>query len=771
MTKRILNILLLISALLGTGTIAFGQQASPLTNLDFTIVGVGIGVSPDYQAVPKGINSQVLTQLSVGDVDVAEILKLLPQDYTVRADLSGPAFQTPIHLVTKPGKPFDVPTLAILGKYTLNNIRLCDGSGKTLLGAIPQAVAIESIPDPIVTSVTTHQLTTQEMQQLGVTFDSSNFTAYTFTAGIATSSGQVPITLPVIIPNSQIVVNPEDIPSPSQIGIVPPAVQVLPPDVPEQVVPQNMVIQPFMMTVDEKDPSGGSIQLPPIPGVVVIPGNIGFLHQFFSALVMVSNGANIQSGLTIKDVTATIKVPTGADLIAGTDETPGDDPIRMAKGANGFFARTLTVFNAGPDGKSGTTDDISFMHPTESGQADFTVEGLREGTHQLNFDIKATLEGLPIGPITITGKATGAVLVRNPDFTLTFGHPQTVRSGEEYDLFITVTNTSKATANLVSIYLDPRALSGSAFVTSETPDKQIDTILPGSSATVRYRLKSQKNGAVTATAFESDDVKGRFILRSGVGEKGIPLSPDSLVLPYTGSLPQDLINSAVGLLGQAWSVATAPTGALSSDILPIGKQIITNRANDLSEAGLRVLIGEQTVKAVEALAFDLYGSDVANRGLDDLRRRSTQGLNLNNALAAVFSAETDSKGEIQFQADYADLVTYRPGHVSVITSEAPVRVKVTDAGNSRVGGLVASEAFREIPYGDQLRWSSECGVQSSECTAAAWSTFSLLTKIESASYRVDLKAEADAVFDLGVVLPDASGTLTQVRFIDVSLRA
>ena len=87
---RIVSVVLLSLSLVGT---SYAQQTSaPLTNLDFTIVGVGIGVSPDYQAVPKGINSQVLTALSVGDVDVNEIIKLLPQDYTVRAELTGPAF-------------------------------------------------------------------------------------------------------------------------------------------------------------------------------------------------------------------------------------------------------------------------------------------------------------------------------------------------------------------------------------------------------------------------------------------------------------------------------------------------------------------------------------------------------------------------------------------------------------------------------------------------------------------------------------------------------
>ncbi len=127
-----------------------------------------------------------------------------------------------------------------------------------------------------------------------MTVDSSNYTAYEFTAGIATTSGQVPISLPVVIPGSQKIVNPEDLPSPSQIGVVPPPVQVLPPDVPEKVVLQNMVIQPFLMQVEDQE-GVADIQLPPIPGVVVIPGNIGFLHQFFSALVLVSNGAGPQS--------------------------------------------------------------------------------------------------------------------------------------------------------------------------------------------------------------------------------------------------------------------------------------------------------------------------------------------------------------------------------------------------------------------------------------------------------------------------------------------
>lgn len=142
---------------------------------------------------------------------------------------------------------------------------------------------------------------------------------------------------------------------------------------PEAKLPDNMALEGFTMTADDKSAGDPTVKamLPPIPGVVMIPGNIGFLHQYFSALVMVTNGAPGTSGLIVKDLKAKIVLPSGDDQDPGTDETPGDDPLRMAKGASGFFPRITDVMNAGSDGKIGTTDDISRLYPAASGQADF----------------------------------------------------------------------------------------------------------------------------------------------------------------------------------------------------------------------------------------------------------------------------------------------------------------------------------------------------------------------------------------------------------------
>lgn len=100
----------------------------PLTTLDYHVVGIGLQAGPEYQAVPKGLATQVVTGIDAQGFDIAGIIAQLPKDYRVKAELTGPAFATPKTLETLPGRPFDIPTLALLGKHTLNNIRLVDGS-------------------------------------------------------------------------------------------------------------------------------------------------------------------------------------------------------------------------------------------------------------------------------------------------------------------------------------------------------------------------------------------------------------------------------------------------------------------------------------------------------------------------------------------------------------------------------------------------------------------------------------------------------------------
>jgi hypothetical protein len=320
---------------------------------------------------------------------------MLPKDFKVVGDFSGPAYTTPLTLTTTPGMPFDLPTLPILGKYSLSNIRLTDGQGNALFAAVPQVVTVESITDPLITSVTTRQLSLDEIRDRGISFDSTNFTAYEFTGGVGLTSNQMPIIFPVLIPNTTTNL-PDKQPPPEALGLQAPEFN-------KSFLPDNVNITGLLMERLNEDDSG--VPLPPIPGIIIIPNNIGFLHQYFSALLMVTNGAPAQSSLVVKNLSATITLPSGEDQVPGTDANPGDDPLRMARVTLGYFPRTMAVMNAGADGKYGTGDDVSLINPNESAEADFTIEGLKEGTHKIDFVINATLEGLPVGPIAIVGKA------------------------------------------------------------------------------------------------------------------------------------------------------------------------------------------------------------------------------------------------------------------------------------------------------------------------------------------------------------------------------
>src|SRR5207249_10256338 len=136
--------------------------------------------------------------------------------------------------------------------------------------------------------------------------------------------------------------------------------------------------------------------------------------------------------------------------------------------------RNQPVSQPGPDGKLGTADDLLYVAPGQSGDAEFLVEGRLEGTHQVQIKISGTLDGLPIGPVRISGSANGVVEVRNPTFALTLSHPATVTAGEEYDFNVIVTNTSQTPANFVNLSLLPRSISGAVLLSNETERKSVE---------------------------------------------------------------------------------------------------------------------------------------------------------------------------------------------------------------------------------------------------------------------------------------------------------
>ena len=248
----------------------------------------------------------------------------------------------------------------------------------------------------------------------------------------------------------------------------------------------------------DDDGSNLKLSIPPIPALMVIPGNIGYLNQFFSVQIFTENGAPLGSGLSVKNLMAQLNLPPGPDGILSTNySVPGDDPLRFARvGPNAQITNTLPILGPAPD-------RVGRFNPGESGSAEFLVEGLQEGLQVMNLSLTADLDGLAAGTVKIVGQAAGSVLVRNPKFSLSFSHPKTIRSGEPYTAYVTVLNTGGSDANLVSVTLRGASISGGLLQSPEVV--QLGTLAAGQSATAAFRVLAQRTGSVKFSNLTTGD--------------------------------------------------------------------------------------------------------------------------------------------------------------------------------------------------------------------------------------------------------------------------
>ena len=238
------------------------------------------------------------------------------------------------------------------------------------LDVSPSRVPLKVIDQILVTSVRTRALTLDEIRARGVDLSSAD---------------ELPRLLVRDRPEARVAGRPDrdaggvrprgprGAPAP-RAAAGPPA-QSAPPLAPT-IVP--MLLQPE----EEAGPGAGpppKLELPggggafSIPALLVIPGDVGYLKQFFSAQLFVANGAPVGSGLVVRDVTGTINLPLGPDGVRGRDpdnctdpkkpETClNDDPLSLPDlvrdGEPVPHPETLPVAQVGPDGAPGTADDV-----------------------------------------------------------------------------------------------------------------------------------------------------------------------------------------------------------------------------------------------------------------------------------------------------------------------------------------------------------------------------------------------------------------------------
>ncbi|RLA51345.1 MAG: hypothetical protein DRR42_10630, partial [Gammaproteobacteria bacterium] len=688
----------------------------------------------------------------------------------LKAEIRGPAYgQEVVTVSTRPNQPFEFQPFRAPGEYTISNVRLEDDDGNIILerDATLPPVTITVIDQIIVSQVVTRPLTLDEINNLGIVIDEDNFQILNFAFALTLESDPVAIDLPVMVPigfnGVSGVQQPESLRSFAAREF-------------KKLSIPNMSIQGFTLAPPpEAEPN--EIVLPQISGVIIIPGDIAYLNQFFSVYLQTSNLGPEGSGLNVINAKAKIVLPVGDDEIAET----GDDPLRMAETEIGGIQTELPLAD-----ESG----VDIIQPQGTNSAQFLVEGLREGTHKVNFEITGDLEVPSLDePVPLSGGAVGVLEVKNPTFDLVLSHPDVVREGEPYSMFVTVTNTSTSPANLFSLSLNTRSLTGTRLRDGESETRTIETLAARQSETFEYKLVARTTGKVGGTVFLADEgINGSFILTTGVGDTGIPLSPSTLLLPnttrYLPSSP-DLVFAAVRMLGQAYSAAVAPYGSLPGDIKRMSEEFVFTKGANLAMSGIHTAFGQSHARTAIDTVMDYFGSDYlrtaeiieedpddpleAARLRDDieafdiLRRKSDAGHNLTDVLGQLLLPNIQDVGLSAFLLNWAEIYASKPAHLSFgISSQGPpVAIAIVDQlGNVTGANSPSSEIRREIGFGDIFDLSS----------GSTSDVFGLVAAAQSDSYTLQFLSPESTDLEITAVIPE-NGVMIHIVYPSIAVSA
>jgi len=312
--------------------------AAPLITLQYHITSTSLQVTPTTLVVPKGIPGSVLVSvLSGGSTNTPAAVQLSTGAY-VQAILKGPAFPQPYVVSGPPNQPLILPPINLVGSYELDNIQLVDAvTGAVRMEGSPASVPVQVFANVLVSQVTSTPLTLDQIQQLGIDIDQQDFSAIQFDISFTVNGETIPISLPVVSP--RFTQSTELIPADqlqAQLAVAAAINQQLSTTVhlpPQLSLPQlNFQVQGINFQPVDQDGNGLSLQLPPIPAIMVIPGNIGFLDQFFSVQIFTQNGSPQGSGLVVSNCQAMLNLPVGPSGIPVTNvDYPGDAPLTYAR--------------------------------------------------------------------------------------------------------------------------------------------------------------------------------------------------------------------------------------------------------------------------------------------------------------------------------------------------------------------------------------------------------------------------------------------------------
>ena len=595
-----------------------------------------------------------------------------------------------------PGGTFQLPAFSREGDYELAAIRLVDAaSGGIVAPADPPAAELH-VRRVVVAQLDVAPLSLADLAARGISLSQQNYQAFNFRLGLLFGTQEVQLELPVVFDGSG-TVSPLARPSVPLDGLPRETVHLV-----ERWSPPFLV--PFRLEVPASEArelgieEDAEVAQMPLLGAIVIPGSVSFLHQFFDARLVVANGAPAASGARLAGVTAALRLPSG-EVLRVVESAP-------AAGA-GLRVPVRTKAGSGE------------LAPAETGEARWTLEGLRSGRHPLRVEISGTLERPGRDPAPLAGLALASVEVVDPRFHLSFSHPEVVNEGEEYGLFVTVTNLSKAPQRDIRVALAAGDLTGASLVAGQPLPAPIPVLVPGESETVEFRLVAGVSGRCVATALEArlrrrdrrDSSSGR---RRRAGDSALGGEPR----PSAGG------RGAAGRAGDGRAALPRPrlrprrgsSGLVPPGLAQPGRPFVERRALELAGAGRRLGLGEGRLESLEQYALDRLGGRAPSAPLDELRRKTEKGRLASSALAAVLREEQRPApaGRTLGAAELVDhlsrtLCWAKPFLAATLVPVGPgaapaFGIRRIDAGGIGVLARSSDEAspLREVPTGEVL---------------------------------------------------------------------
>ncbi|HUR79641.1 MAG TPA: Ig-like domain-containing protein, partial [Thermoanaerobaculia bacterium] len=660
-------------------------RAGEVARGELAIVGLGLEVQRDPVITAVDVPSYVQTTYAAPANGMSAL-----------GDLTGPGIDTPITLSTIPGQKFAIPALHEKGDYVLQNIRLAGPSGEFLQAAIPNAATIQ-VSNVLETKVKVRQLTPDELRERGIFIDDRNYEVYEYTFVFGVGDQQVEIPYAVIVDKRTRQIIPA---SPAAFRMLPyPQRQKPPRFTPPYIEPFDLSPggAPSSGTDADKSPRVGNVSL---PAALVVPNGFGVLHQFFAVILQVSNGAPDGSNIRIDSITGTIHSPLTMRVAKQMPAVAIGQPVPVVDGHTG----------------------ARFLVAGAQGNAEWTLEAMKAGTHTVDIDVRATYQKPGQDDFAIGGRVSTSIVVSDPRFHVNFSHPDTVRKDDQYTAYAFVTNLSNQRQHVrLDLSAIPACTSGSHannVCRYEGSDTVTLDLGPGEMIPVPHKLKSRVTGKVYAAAGAASDeaVSVSVQLTMGVSESGIPLSPATLVLPYYAQfLPPGFVDAQMQLFGLGYSLATAPLTQYTARKPRVITTDVFRRAQQVALAGQRIFsvrrnkdtnVAEENRDALFHLSLDLLGNierpdqfDVMPElsEWDELRRTEEAG-----RIAARAMARQLELGATTLTDDFAAATSHRTPFLFAYVHGAPV------AGNARPYALsvrgLTSQTLLDVPAEAASGW-------------------------------------------------------------------